>query len=229
MMGRKAIDITGQRFGRLTATKPVGIPNGLRHVYWECVCDCGNVVYRNGSNLRGPEKRLASCGCYVKDRGRQMCISKTKDLTGQQCNMLVAIQPTKLRDKNGSVVWVCLCDCGKRVLVSSNTFVPEKQYSCGCIREKSIKGVRFGRLVGLRRDDGLGVRYLFWHFRCDCGNVISRSKAAVVAGLIKSCGCYLTSANMARFANYSPDDVPFELAKSQRILGKARKELVATN
>ncbi|KKM18136.1 hypothetical protein LCGC14_1668660 [marine sediment metagenome] len=225
MMGRKAIDITGQRFGRLVAEKSLGCGAG-RAAKWRCRCDCGNVIIVSSNHLRKTQK---SCGCIVKENGRNWGKKFAKDLTGQRCNMLVAIQPTKLRDKNGSVVWTCLCDCGKRVLVSSNTFVPEKQYSCGCIREKSIKGVRFGRLVGLRRDDGLDVRYLFWHFRCDCGNVISRSKAAVVAGLIKSCGCYLTSANMARFANYSPDDVPFELAKSQRILGKVRKELLATN
>ena len=34
----KFINLTGQRFGRLTAVKRVGTKNGSP--LWECICDC---------------------------------------------------------------------------------------------------------------------------------------------------------------------------------------------
>lgn len=60
----KRIDITGQRFGRLTAIKPVKRPDS-NLTYWLCKCDCGNetTVYF-GSLRRGDTK---SCGCIQKE------------------------------------------------------------------------------------------------------------------------------------------------------------------
>ena len=37
----KPLDITGQRFGRLTAIERVG-HNNNGHSLWKCLCDCGN-------------------------------------------------------------------------------------------------------------------------------------------------------------------------------------------
>lgn len=60
----KVIDLTGQRFGRLTVVKKIGIKNagqrGSKSV-WLCKCDCGNEkeVLRN-SLISGNTK---SCGC----------------------------------------------------------------------------------------------------------------------------------------------------------------------
>lgn len=49
-------DLSGQRFGRLTAIEYVG--DGK----WKCKCDCGNISYPSSSVLlRGTTK---SCGCY---------------------------------------------------------------------------------------------------------------------------------------------------------------------
>lgn len=64
-MGNIRIDITGQRFGRLTAVKISKIVD--RKAYWECLCDCGNVVNIRGSSLRSGA--TVSCGCYRKTKG----------------------------------------------------------------------------------------------------------------------------------------------------------------
>lgn len=50
-------DISGQKFGLLTANRAVGRSGG--HVLWECSCDCGRVK-RLASNVL---KRSKSCGC----------------------------------------------------------------------------------------------------------------------------------------------------------------------
>lgn len=57
-------DITGQRFGRLTVIKYVGIG---KHGYatWLCKCDCGNTKIVSGHCLR--RGNTHSCGCLAKE------------------------------------------------------------------------------------------------------------------------------------------------------------------
>ena len=58
------MDLTGQRYGRLTVVDeaPVSITNGRKSRRWNCVCDCGNTtVVRQGDIRQG---KTVSCGCY---------------------------------------------------------------------------------------------------------------------------------------------------------------------
>ena len=57
-------DITGQRFGRLVAIRPISTG---RNVDWVCQCDCGNETRVSGSNLHGNTK---SCGCLRREIGK---------------------------------------------------------------------------------------------------------------------------------------------------------------
>ena len=56
----KLIDLTGQRFGRLTVIKRNGSID--HHAAWKCICDCGKVTTVNGKWLRSG--KTTSCGCY---------------------------------------------------------------------------------------------------------------------------------------------------------------------
>ena len=56
-------DITGKRFGMLTAVKPTEKRDSKRVVIWECVCDCGNVCEKSVRHL-GVD--TVSCGCIKK-------------------------------------------------------------------------------------------------------------------------------------------------------------------
>lgn len=60
-MGRKPIDLTGQRFGRLVVLEIAGVDSN-RNAMWRCQCDCGNVTVVAGRNLRRGDTH--SCGCY---------------------------------------------------------------------------------------------------------------------------------------------------------------------
>lgn len=51
-------DITGQKFGKLTAVKFAGDSR------WECLCDCGNTSIVLTSNLK--RNNTKSCGCIKK-------------------------------------------------------------------------------------------------------------------------------------------------------------------
>lgn len=62
-MGR-FIDLTGQKFGRLTVIKKVGIDKYGKSI-WLCKCDCGNEKEVKSDNLRRGVTK--SCGCYNID------------------------------------------------------------------------------------------------------------------------------------------------------------------
>ena len=55
----KLIDLTGQKFGRLTVISRA--ENKGKRAAWNCLCECGNKIIVRGTNLqRGTTK---SCGC----------------------------------------------------------------------------------------------------------------------------------------------------------------------
>ena|SRR5215831_10578927 len=61
-------DITGQRFGRLTAIEP-GERAPWGTLRWICRCDCGRSTLTTVGNLRGGH--TTSCGCQRRDSHRQ--------------------------------------------------------------------------------------------------------------------------------------------------------------
>jgi hypothetical protein len=76
----------GQKFGRLTVIKRHENniqPNGETKVVWECLCDCGNIVYVMDSHLKSGH--TASCGCFHLESVRDNLI---KDITGQKFGKL---------------------------------------------------------------------------------------------------------------------------------------------
>lgn len=67
-------DLTNQKFGRLTAIKPIGIKH--RYVYWECKCDCGKSVSIRGSHLISGQ--TISCGCAIHAPNKTHGQSRTR-------------------------------------------------------------------------------------------------------------------------------------------------------
>ena len=55
----RRIDLTGQKFNRLTVIKYVGKSS------WLCKCDCGNEAIVGGWELKSGN--IKSCGCYNKE------------------------------------------------------------------------------------------------------------------------------------------------------------------
>lgn len=60
-MANKVKDITGQKFGKLTAVSFSHIKN--HEAMWHCVCDCGKKTVTSGPSMRKGETR--SCGCLI--------------------------------------------------------------------------------------------------------------------------------------------------------------------
>lgn len=58
---KSAKDLTGQRFGRLTAIYPTDKRTSNRHIVWHCQCDCGNYIDVSSDVL--VQNHTLSCGC----------------------------------------------------------------------------------------------------------------------------------------------------------------------
>jgi hypothetical protein len=60
----KFIDITGEKFGRLTAITRAGYDKH-RNILWNCICECGTETIVTGYALR--RHTTQSCGCYRRE------------------------------------------------------------------------------------------------------------------------------------------------------------------
>lgn len=73
----KFIDLTGEKFGLLTVIeKSETLPMGI--VVWKCKCDCGNITFVRGKNLK--TGAVKSCGCLLHEsHNKTHGLSKTKE------------------------------------------------------------------------------------------------------------------------------------------------------
>jgi hypothetical protein len=131
--GKKAIDLTGQRFGRLVVREraPDLIYSGRPFTAWRCDCDCGTSSIATASGLaRGLTK---SCGCLRRETGK----FKTLDITGQRYGRLTVVK--RVGSRKGKALWSCDCDCGTRGhQTTQNQLQRGHAQSCGCYREEFL-------------------------------------------------------------------------------------------
>ena len=64
---------------------------------------------------------------------------KKVDLTGQRFGKLVVLGDSGERGSGGSVMWDCICDCGKTTYASSDNLRRGMTKSCGCLRVEYMK------------------------------------------------------------------------------------------
>lgn len=121
--GKNTKDLKGKKVGRLTVLERLPEKQGSCYV-WKCRCDCGNVIMVPTNRLTGKHP-TESCGC----------VRKGIDLTNQRFGKLTALHPTDKR-KNGSVLWICQCDCGQVVEVAANQLMCGNTQSCGCLQKE---------------------------------------------------------------------------------------------
>ena len=64
----RAIDITGQRFGKLVAIEVVG-RNPFGHLLWRLRCDCGGETTAQTGQLRAGKRKACACGLSKPKHG----------------------------------------------------------------------------------------------------------------------------------------------------------------
>lgn len=169
----KRIELAGQRFNRwevLEYDEQATKNSKSRKAYWKCKCDCGTIKSVPGVYLRNGVSK--SCGCW-----NQEMRSKThmKNLVQQKFGYLTAIKPTDERGCDGSIVWLCKCECGNYTQVTSNNLIFLRTLSCGCfgasygekqiidcLRQNNIVYEKEKTFLDLKYDNGYSPRYDFY-------------------------------------------------------------------
>lgn len=85
-----------------------------------------------------------------------------QNIKGKKTGRLTAIKPL-YKNEYRSIVWQCLCDCGKVIEIATNTFNSGKQISCGCFhKENSSKRMR----QTMSKPEGVSItNQLFAHYK----------------------------------------------------------------
>lgn len=191
----KAIDLTGQKFGKLTVIERAEKPKGATStsIFWKCKCECGTEKIISSNVLRSGKAK--SCGCYNKEYH----YTNTEDLTNQRFGHLIALKhvPRPENLSSAGAYWLCRCDCGNEKIIMGKNLRNGTTQSCGKCRTEivdDLTGMKFDKLTVIGRDfsrpsnnDGA-----FWKCKCECGNEV-----VVLGKNLKwqprhSCGCVVS-------------------------------------
>lgn len=158
-LNKRRNDYTGQKFSKLLVVKMIYEENKKTRAL--CRCDCGKEKIIDIQNILNGHTQ--SCGCYEKESryDREHLI----DITGERYGMLTAIQPTKERASNGSVIWECLCDCGNKTYPTYTNLKQGHSLSCGCRKNSKWEDFIDSYLKSLHIEFEREKRFL------DCKNI----------------------------------------------------------
>lgn len=125
-MSKKALDLTGKKFGQLTALYS---EKRNKKIYWICKCDCGNTTAVQTSSLI--RNVIKSCGCLQKQavKSRKQIKQTDYSLLHKKFNHLEVIGFNKYK-------LICRCDCGNIIELYPSVVVSNHTKSCGCMKNK---------------------------------------------------------------------------------------------
>ena len=145
----QAKDLTGQKFGHLTALYRT--ENNKTQTMWVCQCDCGEIKPMSAQYFT--KAKDPSCGCQnkIKASNRMKAYNETQRSIniGDRFGKLVVVEYEGLRkqasrDKNESW-YICRCDCGSPLKsIRGNDLATGGIISCGCVSsvgETAIKNI----------------------------------------------------------------------------------------
>lgn len=114
----KALDLSGQRFGKLVAISVTYIGKNRG---WACMCDCGNT--KDVPTFALTSGNTVSCGCAAK----------AESLNGKAFGKLTALRVIERDHKWGREMYLCKCECGNEVKVPIRYLQRGTATHCGCV------------------------------------------------------------------------------------------------
>ena len=109
----KKLDLTGQKFSRLTALEPTRLAN---RTAWICMCDCGNRCTVDTGNLRAGYTKSCGCLCREKIKERKTkhgCSRKGAETTEYRSWAAMkgrCLNPSNNRYENYTKLGVIICN-----------------------------------------------------------------------------------------------------------------------
>lgn len=130
----KLIDLTNQKFGRLTVLERDKNRKTTGGSYWICQCECGTIKSVKSISLRNGD--ISSCGCYRQEQLRKAKYQKSEEeMLNKRFGKLVVKQRSERKGNGGELYWICQCDCGKTIEVRGHELRRKDEnrtVSCGC-------------------------------------------------------------------------------------------------
>lgn len=126
------IDLTGNKYGRLTVLNRDFSRKTNSGSYWICQCNCGKIKSVKSSSLRRGE--IQSCGCLRSERTYISNEIHRDHLEGQKFGKLTVLKRDETKPR-GVVYWICECECGKIISVRGQNLKRKdinRTVSCGC-------------------------------------------------------------------------------------------------
>lgn len=194
----KPLDLTGQKFGQLTAIKRG--ENIGKYTRWLCKCDCGNESLVRTDYLRNGH--TTSCGCAC---GRV-------DITGKTFGYLTVLQSLPGGKQ------LCQCKCGNIKEVLTYNLKNGNTQSCGCLqRERTsaatfidLTGQKFGKLLVIERVENNRFGHICYRCKCDCGGEAIVDAGNLRQGNTNSCGCIKSKGEMIINNWLQNHNIPFQ-------------------
>ena len=150
-------------------------------------------------------------------------MSKPIDLTNQTFNRWTVISRAP-NNKRGETMWNCVCECGKKKIVSGYSLRSGSSKSCGCLQREiasknnfeDLTNQIFGKLkvIAYAGQDNSGKR--IWKCQCNClANTIIYVRAAdLKSGKTSSCGCIRSIGEEKIAYLLQQANIPFEREKT---------------
>lgn len=186
----KALDLTNQKFGKLTALRRAPKQND-KYTRWICQCDCGNLTIVRTDFLRNGH--TSSCGCEKNKHFQRY------DLVGQVFGYLTVLASAPPDSQK------CQCKCGSNpIIVKTANLMNGNTQSCGCYQKeqtskasfKSLIGKKFGKLLVVERVENNFRGEVCYKCQCDCGGVTIVTANNLRGKNTNSCGCLKSKGEM---------------------------------
>lgn len=126
---KKRKDLTGQKFGTMTVISLSEERSKNGHLYWNCVCECGQEAVMSGTNLKMRQASHAGC-TLTKERPYNYI-----DISGNKYGRLTVLK--EVDSINGRPRWLCKCDCGNDKIVYGAYLKSGQVKSCGCLLDET--------------------------------------------------------------------------------------------
>ena len=153
-------DLTGRRYGRLVVlsrnyekTDELYRNKGIKKLFWNCQCDCGNMTVVTSSNLTNKRSPTLSCGCY---RNEMQHRSKNAKQNTWQIDGDIAIGTTSTKQ-------TFMVDASDLPLVRDYCWhINKNGYVVACAKNGASPELRLHRFVTGVTDDTVCVDHKNW-------------------------------------------------------------------
>ena len=200
----KRLDLSGQKFGRLTVLSYSDTRNGRAR--WLCRCECGKEITVSANSLKSGNTK--SCGCLnlekaiARIKGQK---SNPVPMIGKRFGRLVVV--SEVEPKNRKKQFLCKCDCGNEKIAAGWLLRRGVIRSCGCLQKETARkhcqsmagrispraldlvGQKFGALTVLEKAGKTNTDQQKWKCVCKCGKIVFPTTAHLRNGHTTSCGC----------------------------------------